>query len=154
MYFSSHSSDKQYFSSQKIDENVVFLATTHYKSVLTRRELPCVVTRNETLSGYRNCIRAHHKWLIELSEFNVHELTIISGLNFLGLTITVIEFGLDSTKLTWNSSVVGGNIKGKWFPNMVMTLNENKSKENILRKGTKGNSCVLALSALWDWNSE
>ena len=56
MYFSSHSSDKQYFSSQKIDENVVFLATTHYKSVLTRRELPCVVTRNETLSGYRYCI--------------------------------------------------------------------------------------------------
>ena len=56
MYFSSHSSDKQYFSSQKIDENVVFLATTHDKSGLTRRELPCVVTRNETLSGYRNCI--------------------------------------------------------------------------------------------------
>ena len=56
MYFSSHSSDKQYFSSQKIDENVVFLATTHYKSGLTRRELPCVVTRNETLSGYRYCI--------------------------------------------------------------------------------------------------
>ena len=58
MYFSSHSSDKQYFSSQKIDENVVFLATTHDKSGLTRRELPCVVTRNETLSGYRNCIIA------------------------------------------------------------------------------------------------
>ena len=56
MYFASHSSDKQYFSSQKIDENVVFLATTHYKSGLTRRELPCVVTRNETLSGYRYCI--------------------------------------------------------------------------------------------------
>ena len=56
MYFSSHSSDKQYFSSQKIDENVVFLATTHDKSGLTRRELSCVVTRNETLSGYRNCI--------------------------------------------------------------------------------------------------
>ena len=56
MYFSSHSSDKQYFSSQKIDENVVFLATTHDKSGLTRRELPCVVTRNETLLGYRNCI--------------------------------------------------------------------------------------------------
>ena len=56
MYFLSHSSDKQYFSSQKIDENVVFLATTHDKSGLTRRELPCVVTRNETLSGYRNCI--------------------------------------------------------------------------------------------------
>ena len=56
MYFSSHSSDKQYFSLQKIDENVVFLATTHDKSGLTRRELPCVVTRNETLSGYRYCI--------------------------------------------------------------------------------------------------
>ena len=28
---------------------------------------------------------------------------MISGLNFFGLTITVIEFGLDSTKLTWNS---------------------------------------------------
>ena len=57
MYFSSHSSDKQYFSSQKIDdENVVFLATTHDKSGLTRWELPCVVTRNETLFGYRNCI--------------------------------------------------------------------------------------------------
>ena len=56
MYFSSHSSDKQYFSSQKIDENVVFLATTQDKSGLTRRELPCVVTRNETLSGYRYCI--------------------------------------------------------------------------------------------------
>ena len=56
MYFSSHSSDKQYFSSQKIDENVVFLATTQDKSGLTRQELQCVVTRNETLSGYRNCI--------------------------------------------------------------------------------------------------
>ena len=56
MYFLSDSSDKQYFSSQKIDENVVFLATTHDKSGLTRRELPFVVTRNETLSGYRDCI--------------------------------------------------------------------------------------------------
>ena len=28
------------------------------------------------------------------------QLTMISGLNFFGLTITVIEFGLDSTKLT------------------------------------------------------
>ena len=44
--------------------------------------------------------KAHHKRLIEISELNFHELTIISGLNFLGLTITVIEFGLDSTKLT------------------------------------------------------
>ena len=56
MYFSSHLSENQYFSSRKIDENVVFLATTHDKSGLTRRELSCVVTRNETLSSYHNCI--------------------------------------------------------------------------------------------------
>ena len=62
MYFSSHSSDKQYFSSQKIDENVVFLATAQDKSGLTRQELQCVVTRNETLSGYRNCITT--SWLL------------------------------------------------------------------------------------------
>ena len=62
MYFSSHSSDKQYFSSQKIDENVVFLATTQDKSGLTRRELPCVVTRNETLSGYPYCINGQQIW--------------------------------------------------------------------------------------------
>ena len=78
MYFLSHSSDKQYFSSQKIDENVVFLATTHYKSGLTRRELPCVVTRNETLSGYRNCINTTlnlyiHTILISLWKANSNE---------------------------------------------------------------------------------
>ena len=56
MYFSSHLSDKQYFLSQKIDKNVVYLATTEDRSGLTRQELQCVVTRNETLSGYRNCI--------------------------------------------------------------------------------------------------
>ena len=56
MYFSSHLSDKQYFLSQKIDKNVVYLATTEDRSDLTRQELQCVVTRNETLSGYRNCI--------------------------------------------------------------------------------------------------
>ena len=59
MYFFLHLSEYQYFSSRKIDENVVFLATTHDKSGLTRRELPCVVTRNETLSGYRNCITVY-----------------------------------------------------------------------------------------------
>ena len=82
MYFSSHSSDKQYFSSQKIDENVVFLATTHDKSGLTRRELPCVVTRNETLSSYRNCIPLH--CLFPLSLFWWPEpLRNISGCVFL-----------------------------------------------------------------------
>ena len=56
MCFSSHLLENQYFSSRKIDKNVVVLATTHNKSGLTRRELPGVVTRNETLSGYRYCI--------------------------------------------------------------------------------------------------
>ena len=56
MYFLSHLSEYQYFSSRKIDEIVVFLAATHDKSGLTSRELSCVVTRNETLSSYRNCI--------------------------------------------------------------------------------------------------
>ena len=60
MYFSSHLSDKQYFLSQKIDKNVVYLATTEDRSGLTRQELQCVVTRNETLSGYRNCILYLH----------------------------------------------------------------------------------------------
>ena len=69
MYFSSHSSDKQYFLSQKIDENVVFLATTHYKSGLTRRELSCVVTRNETLSSYRNYMRYVLPGLVRFIQF-------------------------------------------------------------------------------------
>ena len=68
MYFSSHSSDKQYFSSQKIDENVVFLATTQDKSGLTRQELQCVVTRNETLSGYRNCIMKSNRQYLKIQQ--------------------------------------------------------------------------------------
>ena len=60
MYFSSHLSENQYFLSRKIDENVVFLATTHDKSGLTRRELQCVVTRSETLSSYHICINKHY----------------------------------------------------------------------------------------------
>ena len=39
------------------DKNVIFLATTHNISGLTRRELSCVVTRNKTLSIFRNCIK-------------------------------------------------------------------------------------------------
>ena len=66
MYFSSHSSEIQYFSPRKIDENVVFFATTDDKSGLTRRELSYVVTRNETLSSYRNCIFANQAPEIEM----------------------------------------------------------------------------------------
>ena len=71
MYFSSHLSDKQYFLSQKIDKNVVYLATTEDRSGLTRQELQCVVTRNETLSGYRNCIKGGTK--------DVQGVTILEG---------------------------------------------------------------------------
>ena len=52
--------ENQYFLSR--EENVVFLVTTHGNSGLTRRELSCVVTRNETLSMYRNCILYTSPW--------------------------------------------------------------------------------------------
>ena len=94
MYFSSHLSDKQYFSSRKIDENVVFLATTHDNSGLTRRELSCVVTRNETLSGYRNCISLGATFCLQ-----VEEKRISICLKIITVTLVTGAFDLDCLKM-------------------------------------------------------